>query len=92
MRTTIRRNLGVVYFLDAPLSEIPGAHKPSYAKPLAVYERDSINRYQAVDTGYARGGYTIKEIGDDFGLHYFARHSSKLAGREGKMLGLARKS
>jgi hypothetical protein len=40
------------------------------AKPLAEYAAVYADRDEAIATAYASGGYTLKEIGAYFGLHY----------------------
>jgi len=52
------------------LSEIPVTQRRRQAKTLAYYERKAGSRDEAIISAYASGGYTLKEIGDYFGLHY----------------------
>ena len=52
------------------LSEIPVTQRRRQAKTLAYYERKEGSRDEAIISAYASGGYTLKEIGDYFGLHY----------------------
>ena len=52
------------------LSEIPVTQRRRQAKTLAYYERKAGSRDEAIINAYASGGYTLKEIGDYFGLHY----------------------
>jgi hypothetical protein len=51
------------------LSEIPVRQRRVPAKPLAVYAARN-DRDAAIADAYASGGYSMKEIGDHFGLHY----------------------
>ncbi|MCW8963532.1 MAG: transposase [Gammaproteobacteria bacterium] len=52
------------------LSEIPKSQRRPKPKPLAWYEKQAKTRNQAIALSYASGGYSMKEIGDYFGLHY----------------------
>jgi REP element-mobilizing transposase RayT len=55
---------------DRDLSEIPRSQRRPIRKPLHQYTRVSNCRDEAVRAAYASGGYTMKEIGVHFGLHY----------------------
>jgi len=55
---------------DRDLSEVPLAQKRRMARPLKEYERLSGSRDEAIVAAYTSGGYTMKEIGEHFGLHY----------------------
>ncbi|AGA89641.1 transposase [Thioflavicoccus mobilis 8321] len=55
---------------DRDLSEVPLAQRRPPAKPLAEYVSLYPDRDQAIAAAYASGGYTLKEIGNHFGLHY----------------------
>ena len=55
---------------EQDLSEIPSAHKRPLAKSLDYYERKGKNRNVAIVLAYQSGGYTMKEIGEYFGVHY----------------------
>jgi hypothetical protein len=50
--------------------EVPRAQRRPTAKPLAEYTAVSADRDQPIATAYASGGYTLKQIGAYFGLHY----------------------
>jgi len=39
-------------------------------KALSYYKRMSSDRNSAISRAYQAGGYTLKEIGDHFGLHH----------------------
>ncbi|MEE8364559.1 MAG: transposase [Gammaproteobacteria bacterium] len=52
------------------LSEIPKSQRRKKVQSLDYYVRHSHNRNQAILASYASGGYSMKEIGDFFGLHY----------------------
>lgn len=52
------------------LREVSKAHRRSVAKPLAYYRSTCAERDRAMAEAYATGAYTMKEIGDFFGVHY----------------------
>jgi hypothetical protein len=62
----MQKQIGV----DRDLSEIPSAQRRPTAKPLSIYEDESSGRDLAILSAYKSGGYSMKEIGDYFGLHY----------------------
>jgi hypothetical protein len=55
---------------DRDLAEIPRAQRRPKPKPLYDYACASRDRDEAITAAYASGGYTLKEIGAFFGLHY----------------------
>ncbi len=55
---------------DKELSEVPSSQRRPTPKSLAKYEASSDDRNTAIITAYKSGGYTLKDIGDYFGLHY----------------------
>ncbi len=55
---------------EQDLSEIPMAQRRSKSSTLVKYELNAIDRNTAIYDAYAGGGYTMKEIGDFFELHY----------------------
>lgn len=55
---------------DKELSEIPSGQRRAAPKALAYYESSGVDRNDAIAKAYASGGYSMKEIGDYFGLHY----------------------
>lgn len=55
---------------DRDLSEVPLAQRRKVAKALLEYEQQAKTRDDAIDNAYASGGYSMKEIGEHFGLHY----------------------
>jgi len=65
------------------LSEIPMTQRRPQAKTLAYYERKAGSRDEAIVSAYASGGYTLKEIGEYFDLHY-SRVSRILSRAKGK--------
>lgn len=52
------------------LREIPARQRRPLAKPLHHYGAKATTRDKAIVAAYASGGYSMKEIGDHFGLHY----------------------
>ena len=58
--------------LDATrdLSEVPLVQRRPVAKALAAYTKLHNDRDEAIAVAYASGGYSLKEIGAHFGLHY----------------------
>ena len=52
------------------LSEIPTAQVRPAPMTLAHYESAGIDRDDAIANAYASGGYSMKSIGEYFGLHY----------------------
>lgn len=55
---------------DKVLDEIPLAQRRPPAKPLHLYEQEASDRNEAIVLAYASGGYTLKEVGQYFNLHY----------------------
>ena len=55
---------------DEELSEIPASQRRPRARELYEYEAMENNRNQAIIMAYKSGGYSQKQIGDYFGLHY----------------------
>lgn len=60
------------FYIDADrdLSEIPSSQRRGLPKPLSEYEALSQDRNSAIAMAYKSGGYTLKELGAYFGLHY----------------------
>ena len=54
---------------DKDLTEIPSSQRRGIPKMLEEYQKNRTLNEAIVDA-YASGGYTLKEIGDHFGLHY----------------------
>jgi putative transposase len=52
------------------LSEIPSSQKNTCVETLREYERNAKNRNIAICNAYASGGYSMKQVGEYFGLHY----------------------
>lgn len=55
---------------DKDLSEVPLAQRRKVPKTLHEYEREAASRNEAIANAYASGGYSMKDIGEYFGLHY----------------------
>ena len=55
---------------EKELSEVPVSQRRPLAEPLANYEKYAMDRNTAIVTAYESGGYTLKELGEYFGLHY----------------------
>jgi REP element-mobilizing transposase RayT len=55
---------------DKDLSEIPKSQRRMKAKSLKYYAKHASSRNEALMAAYNSGGYSMKEIGDYFGLHY----------------------
>jgi putative transposase len=52
------------------LLEIPFKQRSAAPLPLAEYQAQTVDKHQANYNAYRAGGYTQKQIGDYFGLHY----------------------
>lgn len=52
------------------LRELSMAHKRTLTKSLDEYQAEEPHRNQAMAKAYLSGGYTMKEVGDHFGVHY----------------------
>lgn len=55
---------------DKDISEVPRAQKRPIPKSLEHYKAKYRDRNTAIAMAYASGGYSMKEIGTYFGLHY----------------------
>ncbi len=55
---------------DADLDEIPAARRRPAAETLKYYQETSKTRDDAIAAAYRSGGYSLKDIGRHFGLHY----------------------
>ena len=51
-----------------PSKEVPRRARP--VRSLPTLEREAADRNAAIRAAYATGGYTLRQIGDHFGLHY----------------------
>ena len=68
---------------ERDLSEIPLAQRRTAVKSLSEYADESTSRNMAIYEAYSSGGYSMKEVGDYFGLHY-SRVSRILKGMKAK--------
>lgn len=68
---------------DKELSEIPSSQRRPVPESLATYEKSSETRDAAIVQAYESGGFSMREIGDYFGLHY-SRVSRIFANAKGK--------
>jgi putative transposase len=55
---------------DQELSEIPSVQRKPTPDTLDYYLATSEDRNTAICKAYQSGGYTLKELGDYFKLHY----------------------
>jgi putative transposase len=55
---------------DKELSEVPSSQRRPMPKTLECYSNTTDSRNDAIVIAYAGGGYTLKEIGAYFGIHY----------------------
>ena len=55
---------------NTDLNEIPLPQRRVPARPLASYARQCSARDEAIAMAYRSGDYTLKEIGEHFGVHY----------------------
>ena len=55
---------------DAPLDEVPSIQHRLPPQSLEHYASAKPDRDRAIAAAYASGGYSMKAIGDHFGLHY----------------------
>jgi len=56
--------------LNQQLGEIPKAQRRKEPKPLDYYSKKFRERNQSIIMAYQSGGYSMKEVGDYFGIHY----------------------
>jgi len=52
------------------LSEIPVSQRRARPESLEFYKERATDRNEAIVAAYRSGGYSLKEVGDYFGLHY----------------------
>ena len=55
---------------EKDLSEIPQIQKRPVAKPLKYFSKTYSGRDEAISKAFESGGYSMKEVGDYFELHY----------------------
>jgi putative transposase len=79
---------------DKELSEVPSSQQRPMPKTLEYYSNTRDSRNDAIVIAYAGGGYTLKEIGAYFGIHYTTvsgvvkNHKSKTCRLTGLMINL----
>ena len=56
--------------LNQDLSEIPRTQRRKVPKPLDRYSNKYKDRNQGIVAAYRSGGYSMKAVGEHFGLHY----------------------
>ena len=56
--------------VDQKLEEVPAVQKRQLPKPLNYYVEKYSGRDEAILKAYQSGGYSLKEVGEYFGLHY----------------------
>lgn len=56
--------------LNRPLAEIPRAQRAGRSQPITDYAAIGDTRDESIANAYASGGYSMKEVGEYFGLHY----------------------
>jgi len=69
--------------LDRDLSEVPITQRRPLPRCLTEYASGASDRDEALRIAYESGGYSMKEIGEHFGIHY-SRVSRILAKAKGK--------
>ena len=55
---------------DKEMSEVPSSQRRPIPQNLDYYEASNTDRNSAIKQAYQSGGYTLKQLGDYFGLHY----------------------
>ncbi len=55
---------------EKDLSEVPSSQRRPVPQSLPDYESSNRDRNSAIIDAYRSGGYTLKQIGEYFGLHY----------------------
>ncbi|WP_282131961.1 hypothetical protein [Pseudoalteromonas aliena] len=66
----VKQHLDMLDAQMADLSEIAKAQKRRTALTLEEYTQSYVNRNDAIKAAYLSGGYTLKEVGEYFKLHY----------------------
>jgi putative transposase len=66
----VARHQAMQYGLEGNLLEIPFKQRSAAPLPLAEYQAQTVDKHQSIYDAYRCGGYTQKQIGDYFGLHY----------------------
>ena len=66
----VKEHLELLKAQEGDLSEVPQKQRRRAALALAEYAQQCSSRNDAIRAAYACGGYTLKEVGDYFQLHY----------------------
>jgi REP element-mobilizing transposase RayT len=66
----VKKHLKLITKNEGDLCEIPKKQKRNKAMSLTEYASQSTNRNAVIIAAYQSGGYTLKEVGDFFNLHY----------------------
>jgi len=66
----VKEHLELLKTQEGDLSEVPQKQRRRAALALTEYAQQCSSRNDAIRTAYASGGYTLKEVGDYFQLHY----------------------
>jgi len=66
----IEKYQGMQHTLPGNLREIPLKQRRKPVLSLAQYQQQSSTRDEAIFLAYKSGGYTLKQVGDHFKLHY----------------------
>ena len=66
----VREHLELLQGQEGDLSEVPQKQRRNQALTLEEYTHQFDNRNDAIKAAYASGGYTLKEMGEYFQLHY----------------------
>ncbi len=66
----VKQHQALQQMSDGDLSEVPSKQRRPIAKSLSAYQQESATRDEAIRKAYRSGGYTQKQIGEHFGIHY----------------------
>ena len=55
---------------DIDLSEVPSSQKRQVVKPMSHYDNKYGDRNTAIIKAYESGGYSLKDVGEYYNLHY----------------------
>ncbi|MFQ2723910.1 hypothetical protein ACSZMU_07500 [Aeromonas caviae] len=66
----VKKHQALQSMLDGDLSEVPLKQRRPQPKPLVEYQKQAAIRNEAILNAYRSGGYSQKQIGDFFGIHY----------------------
>ncbi|MFM4757719.1 REP-associated tyrosine transposase [Aeromonas caviae] len=66
----VKQHQALQQMSDGDLSEVPLKQRRPQPKPLAEYQQQAATRDEAILNAYRSGGYSQKQIGEFFGIHY----------------------